>query len=209
MVFWSVLVYRRELTYGLLNGMRRTYWIVAHDARQRDAYKKSASRSTTESTRSADVGFASRHVGDSAKEEQERLVGWMVQILLEDIKKIVSSLLAFVVSFSVEKLLTSHWILQIHTRGPSAGKQKKTTPSYFPPNGRTCIQEVQEVIMMPKFDASIRAPKGDALQLVQVDGVVVRELEEYVTAIASMYKQNAFHNFNHACRKYQCHWLFV
>jgi hypothetical protein len=67
---------------------------------------------------------------------------------------------------------------------------------------------VKEVIMMPTFDASSRAPKGDALQLVQVDGVVVRELEEYVTAIASMYKQNSFHNFNHACRKYQCRWLF-
>jgi hypothetical protein len=88
------LEYRRELTYGLLNGMRRTYWIVA-DARQQSAYKKSASTSTTESTGSADLGFANRHVGDTAKEGQGRLVGWMVQTLLEDIKKIVSSPLAF------------------------------------------------------------------------------------------------------------------
>lgn len=57
--------------------------------------------------------------------------------------------------------------------------------------------------MMPKFDASSTAYKGDALQLVEVDGIVVRELEEYVTGIAAMYKQNSFHNFSHACRKYQ------
>ena len=64
------------------------------------------------------------------------------------------------------------------------------------------MQEVKEVILMPRFDAENYGHQGYDPRLVEIDDFVVHELGEYVKSIACMYRQNSFHNFKHACRKY-------
>lgn len=61
----------------------------------------------------------------------------------------------------------------------------------------TVIDEVTEVIQIPEFDS--KAYKGyvdpDSLDL---GATVMAQLKRYVTIIAAMYRNNPFHNFEHA-----------
>ena len=66
---------------------------------------------------------------------------------------------------------------------------------YDRPAGSTCLDEVVEVLTLPKFNAK-GVYDADAVKL----GPGVTELlREYVTEIASRYPDNPFHNFDHAC----------
>ena len=56
------------------------------------------------------------------------------------------------------------------------------------------MDEVKEVIHMPKFDAKA-ADQADDWKQVEISSDVLRELGEYVTGIALMYRKNAFHSF--------------
>ena len=60
-------------------------------------------------------------------------------------------------------------------------------------HGRHVIQEVIEVITLPKFD-DVAANASESGNEVLSDAVV-RQLHEYVTEIAKSYKPNPFHNF--------------
>lgn len=82
---------------------------------------------------------------------------------------------------------------QIFARQKAATKTSKHAPSYNPPEGTTCMDEVKEVIHMPKFDA--KRAHGDDFKRIQIDAGILQELGDYVTGIAKMYKQNPFHNF--------------
>jgi hypothetical protein len=68
--------------------------------------------------------------------------------------------------------------------------------SYFPPEGLTGIHEVTAAIAMPKFDSTKAAVKtsGDAVN-VALRPEVIAGLKEYVAIIASLYRENQFHNF--------------
>jgi hypothetical protein len=57
-----------------------------------------------------------------------------------------------------------------------------------------CLEEVAEVIYLPKFDS---AAYNDS-ETVEVSEEVVSQLCNYVQTIASMYRNNPFHNFDHA-----------
>ena len=51
---------------------------------------------------------------------------------------------------------------------------------------------------MPKFDAKVATALGDR-ESIDIDPDIISELREYVTLIASAYRDNPFHNFEHAC----------
>lgn len=63
-------------------------------------------------------------------------------------------------------------------------------------NRTLVVDEVAEVITLPEFDAKI-VNKLNTGEVVLPDEAVV-QLKEYVSMIASMYNDNAFHNFEHA-----------
>ena len=77
-------------------------------------------------------------------------------------------------------------------------KLKNEPVTYSPPTGATCLDEVKEVITMPTFDAKTATAMGRRVR-VELDHQVICELREYVGVIASMYRDNPFHNFQHAC----------
>jgi hypothetical protein len=77
-------------------------------------------------------------------------------------------------------------------------KQSNAPVVYTPPEGQTCLDEVTEVITLPKFNAKAAA-LADEYKKVQISDTVRAQLREYVSIIASSYHENAFHNFEHAC----------
>jgi len=103
--------------------------------------------------------------------KQQRLVNWIVDMLMEHIRKHV----AF--------------------RKPST---ESYTATFSPKEGQTVLDEVAKVIILPKFnketyDAAL-APSE-----VKIDPAVKEQLRELVTIIADHYHENDFHNFEHAC----------
>lgn len=61
------------------------------------------------------------------------------------------------------------------------------------------VDEVAEIIPMPSFEAqTANSSKIDPDSIV-LDEEVEMQLREFVTVIASMYRDNPFHNFEHAC----------
>jgi len=64
----------------------------------------------------------------------------------------------------------------------------------------TSLDEVAEVIYLPRFDKKdFEASMLDSQREVQVPEEVLLELKEYVSEVASLYNNNPFHNFEHAC----------
>ena len=79
------------------------------------------------------------------------------------------------------------------SRGPSSGDMK-----FQGQDGKICLDEVQEAIQTPDFNAEIAEATLD-YDLVQVPEAIVNDIRDYVAMIAAAYKCNKFHNFDHAC----------
>jgi hypothetical protein len=77
-------------------------------------------------------------------------------------------------------------------------KEIKETLVYNPPKGVTCLDEVKKVIQMPKFDKCAVMGVNDHFN-VTISPAVIAELREYISIIACGYRNNPFHNFEHAC----------
>lgn len=60
-----------------------------------------------------------------------------------------------------------------------------------------CSGEVQEIIALPEYDSAVAALRKDP-EAVEIADEVKGQLRAYVSCIASMYRANAFHNFEHA-----------
>ena len=100
-----------------------------------------------------------------------RLVDWVVDLLLEDIRK-----------------------LTFFREGSNVNSSNKPVV-YQVPKGKTCIDEARGVIEMPKFNEKAAAKTGNHRAVEVSTEVVASSLREYVTIIASMYRNNPLHNF--------------
>jgi hypothetical protein len=59
---------------------------------------------------------------------------------------------------------------------------------------QTVLEEVKEIIHLPTF----RGQTAQNQDTVALSAVVLEQLEDYVSTVASMYRDNPFHNFEHA-----------
>jgi class 3 adenylate cyclase len=59
------------------------------------------------------------------------------------------------------------------------------------------IEEVEEIVALPGFDAEATRNQEDS-ELIELGENVTAQLREYVTIIYNMYRDNPFHNFEHA-----------
>lgn len=102
-------------------------------------------------------------------EKQARLVNWIVDMLHEHIKKVVA------------------------LRQPRS-KSKAFKPTLMPIDGQNSLEEVAEVIYLPRFNQEMFENVQNASE-VEISGDVLDQLKEYISAIAQLYRDNAFHNF--------------
>lgn len=66
-------------------------------------------------------------------------------------------------------------------------------------NGKTVLDEVAEIITLPTFDPQLSGQSPPKVDQIEIDSQVKEQLRNYVTAIASMYRDNPFHSYEHAC----------
>lgn len=103
---------------------------------------------------------------------RERLVDWFADLLLGYLQKVVLK----------------------NTSNRSAGKDILWKPS-IDSSVIQFIEEITEVIEMPEFN---ERTSGDP-STIELGPAARSQLRDYVAQIALFYKDNAFHNFEHAC----------
>jgi class 3 adenylate cyclase len=106
----------------------------------------------------------------------DRLIKWNVEQLLTLLKEIVAR--RSLVKAPIKSAPSCEFTIE----------KKATLP----------IEEVQEIIELPEFDCTTdNKATVDAANIV-IPPIVVKQLKVYVTWVASMYRHNPFHNFDHA-----------
>ena len=113
----------------------------------------------------------------SARDKENRLVDWCVEVLIDKLRQI-----------------------QVVRRGLFlAQNASDDSLIYKLQEGRTCMDEVQEVMKLPPYD-----PKAAAVLTsmnhngVEIDPEVEHQLRQFVSFLAQAYRSNPFHNFEHA-----------
>jgi 3'5'-cyclic nucleotide phosphodiesterase len=128
-----------------------------------------------------DKAYSSVELQQGNEEEiadaHSRLVDWVVETLLDKLRKIVA----------VRRGLF---------------RAQSTTDSdlvYHLPKGRTCLDEVREKMVMPGFDPNAAAILASVKPYtVEIDPAVVEQLRQFVTILSTLYRPNPFHNWEHA-----------
>jgi hypothetical protein len=147
-------------------GMFETYWLL--------------SRTKTSSSPRSEISASDETIGDSLEGsisnqinmKHPRLVTWVVDLLLIQIRKIAAKNSAMGVQRDPRAFLI-----------------------YKPPQGKTSLDEVAETIRLPKFDADAFSVLKSGSS--EISPIVVDQLREVVETIASTYMDNYFHNFEH------------
>jgi len=128
--------------------------------------------------RSESFQGTAKHVCPDADRKIRRLISWNVECLLRLLKEVVARR-------NTGSQSSSHFP---PFSQPSEQKLKK---------GDTFLDEIKEIIALPRFDDNLIRDPQDINDVV-IPEEAVQELTDYVTVIASMYRDNPFHSFEHA-----------
>lgn len=117
--------------------------------------------------------------GSQSRDRFERLIEWNVGILVHLIKEIVAN-------------RESQYM---ETRASTRNLQWDKEAASIAGATENPLSEVVEIITLPEFKRTLANRTSSDIE---IDKQVVQELREYVSCVASMYRPNAFHNFEHA-----------
>ena len=183
------IVAREDKVVAKGKGELETYWLLPKDSTNPEEFNRDVAEAIKEKN-----GEIEKAAADAAKSgipdptimnmKIQRLVDWNVDVLKRLLKLIVAKRIA-ADDKQRSRVLTAQ--SEAVKREEKAILSKHEMP----------LNEVVEVISMPKFDARTQRNQLDP-NAVELSLDVVTQLREYVEAIAAQYRQNPFHNFEHA-----------
>ena len=199
---WVVL--RDEKIHAKGKGELETYWLdlkiqSSGSARSGQSGKSGGSASTSSNVDVAGTitsALQGRHLETNDKvhidavlpPKIKRLVKWNADVLLRVLKQVVARREAIEALASQDD--SENPDLGSSFRDASKAALRRTTSI----DGKTCMDEVKEIIELPKFNAKAAKIQKDASE-VELDSNVVQQLHDYITVIASMYRVDVpFHN---------------
>jgi hypothetical protein len=160
-------------------GELQTYWLNSRGrgATAESCYSTSSGRNNgelegEEQSRGADSNDYPQQGSMDGK--TSRLIDWNVDLLMRSLREVVARRQAL-----------------------DEKSQTKYHPVSATAPGTTILDEVKESIMLPRFDAEAAKHESHPEDIV-LGGDVESELRDYVATIAMMYRENPFHNFEHA-----------
>jgi Adenylate and Guanylate cyclase catalytic domain len=133
----------------------------------------------------------------ASNEKTTRLVDWNADMLLRLLKQII----AF--RHATEKNKSNHSKDSFFRRSsyalpaPTFGSDIPIGEIDGDSSTDTVINEVLEIIDIPEFDVRVTHDSLDP-STVELDDVICQELKAYVKTIALLYRDNPFHNYEHA-----------
>lgn len=171
-------------------GEMQTYWLSLGENRAGDAstIQDSTSQSSVESD-DEDEAEAEVAVVEAAPDAKAiamtnsrttRLIEWNVDVLLRLLKQIVARRRAMG-----------------ETNSSGAKANETQFELHHAESGKTAIDEVKEIITLPKFDGKVAMRQEDP-DSITLPTEVIDQLYDYVSNIAAIYNENPFHNFEHA-----------
>jgi hypothetical protein len=156
-------------------GHLQTYWLIK-DAAERPGSVSNASSGGAEIS----TELIKKNQGsDRYHAKLDCLVGWNVERMCKLLKEILSRRLAK--SDGTKKKLST----------VSDGHGNIMKPRTIP------LDEVQDDVVLPEFDAR-SFQKQVPVSSIQLDPAVLNQLTDLVTMIGDHYRDNPFHNFEHA-----------
>jgi hypothetical protein len=117
--------------------------------------------------------------GVALSSQVERLVGWNAETMIQLLQQIVASRMSAAAVTNKQSSLVAE------------------TLSTDISAGATVLDEVAEIITLPKFNANPGSKQIDPAS-VDLGRKVKRQVHEYVSFVADVYQKNPFHNFEHA-----------
>ena len=164
----SWLTPRSDTVVAKGKGIMSTYWLALKNAGQ--------SVDSIDGDFDLDDNVLSRssRAASDMDERDARVVDWVCEILVRQIKKLVV----------------------VHQRCP-APRPSCRDVGFQDQKGTIWLDEVQEAIRTPDFNADVAEATLD-YELVQVPEAIINDVRDYVAMIAAAYKGNKFHNFDHA-----------
>lgn len=98
----------------------------------------------------------------------------------------------------MERLLKQVLVQRRHIQAAKGQLGDTIIPQAAIAQSEVCVfEEVKEVIPMPTFDA-LAALDIKVVDDVELSADVLWQLHDFVTSISTMYRDNPFHNFQHA-----------
>jgi len=182
---------REEMVQAKGKGNLQTYWLSDMGGTTNSVV------SDTEELHSEKVV----NVGQLQEEHVKRLISWNASTLLKLIQAIVAHREAK--KEATKQTESRPWTLSRSinaSRSLSLDKDRiieEIVETNLIDMHRSPLDEVKEIISLPAFDQNVAKLEQNP-EDVEMDAAVVAQLQDYVTCIASMYRDNAFHNFEHA-----------
>ena len=163
---------RDELVFAKGKGEMQTYWL--------NIGQSAASTVSGGSINHSESDDFFEDISEEQLNKQSRLVDWNVEVLRKLLKQIAAR--------------REFRALDASRAGSSIETSKDLV--YKRDSDKTILDEVSEVIALPKFDskAAKRERNPNNIKLGQD---VESQLHNYVRSIACMYRENPFHNFEH------------
>ena len=169
---------RDEAVSAKGKGDIETYWLVTTDSNY-SVISKSAVDVGTEGSSQLPYNQQCTISSGVFDDRTARLIDWIVQEQCQLLRKVVARRNATAApGGSKVSWLQSHRQLALG-------------------DGHTFLDEVKEIITLPEFDHKAHLQEQDP-DTIKLPKAAVEQLRDYVTCIASMYRDNPFHNFEHA-----------
>ena len=168
---------RKETVVAKGKGELQTYWLDAIGETARSTGSGSTEEMETESEdkEASAVQVTTAAPAVPSADKYNRLVAWNCDILAKLLTQIVAR-------------------RESRRKDPdSIGEIRALEEKYR--SNRYVLSEVQEIVRLPKYEAN--AQRVDPLSI-HLSEDVLGQLKDYVQTLASMYRDNPFHNFEHA-----------
>jgi len=197
---------RQTKPYTAEKGELETYWLT-RGIKHLGGFEETASSIAYSDFMSIASGASDDF--DLYEDSQMRWIEWNVKVLSKVLKQIIaqrttSNLLDESIR-SVKMVTRLSGVRSIsggspdtpnpcHVLGSNACStiEAHTSPLAMP------LDELAEIIELPDFDKRAIKRQRDNSSKLELGPALMSQLKEYVTMVASMYKENPFHNFAHA-----------
>jgi hypothetical protein len=175
---------RDEMVHAKGKGNMQTYWVEVSSSR-RDSNDLSTQSGDGVQGKS-EIWGANSEIPEvvTARAKHQRLIDYNVDLLAQHLKRVMAR--RRVLAIAGRRCSQGGHAPKVHA--PSTDENE---------DGKTVLDEVTEVIRLPQFDARSFKQTVDP-ESIELDAKVMSQLKRYVTIIGAMYRQNPFHNFEHA-----------
>lgn len=176
---------RHDLAFIKGKGKLRTFWLDMKGEGPRSASskngtsEKSSERDNTASNASDGKFIKTKELAKkeeaALRQKEERLIKWNTEILIKILMEIRAR------PTEKSKIL-------------SRKDMRALEQGVLQQNGKLVLDEVEDIITLPAF----RSQKADEINREDLDSTVKEQLRIFIATIAKLYRNNPFHNFEHA-----------